>query len=65
LQALYWAAFDPCLHDVFRAAIDEARGEKPRPWHDDTPEQKRRQAAGEFNLRAGSATSARCRFGGT
>lgn len=52
LQRQRGVAFDPCLHDTFRAAIVEANTGERRPWYDYTLERKRRQAAGDFALRA-------------
>ncbi len=39
---------DPCLHDVFTAAIHEARTGEARDWWVFTPSRKARQAAGTF-----------------
>jgi hypothetical protein len=36
---------DPCLRDVFAAAVDYARGGPPRPWWTYTPERKARDRA--------------------
>jgi len=33
---------DPCVIDVFMAAIDFMQGGEPRPWWSFTPERKRR-----------------------
>lgn len=49
LQQRRGVAFDPCLHDVFQAAIIEAKTGERRPWFDYTAERKRRQSAGDFN----------------
>ena len=38
---------DPCVRDVFAAAIDFARGGPPRPWWHFTPERKARDARQE------------------
>lgn len=39
---------DPCVWDVFAAAIHQARTGEAGPWWHWTPERKRRQAAGTF-----------------
>jgi hypothetical protein len=39
---------DPCVWDVFAAAIHQARTGESRDWWTFTPERKRRQALGEF-----------------
>jgi nucleotidyltransferase/DNA polymerase involved in DNA repair len=39
---------DPCVHDVFAAAIHEARTGEARNWWAFTPARKARQARGEF-----------------
>jgi predicted flap endonuclease-1-like 5' DNA nuclease len=39
---------DPCVWDVFAAAIHQARTGEPRDWWTFTPERKRRQTLGEF-----------------
>jgi hypothetical protein len=39
---------DPCVWDVFAAAIHQARTGEPRDWWTFTPDRKRRQALGEF-----------------
>ena len=41
---------DPCVWDVFAAAIHQAQTGEPRDWWTFTPERKRRQARGEFPL---------------
>ena len=48
LQVETTARHDPCVWDVFAAAIHQARTGKPRDWWMFTPERKRRQASGEF-----------------
>lgn len=35
---------DPCVIDVFMSAIDQARGNRARPWWDYTPQRKRRMS---------------------
>lgn len=52
LQSQRGVAFDPCLHDLFTAIIEEARGGPARPWHAYTPARRRREAEGAFGLRA-------------
>ncbi len=39
---------DPCVHDVFAAAIHQARTGEGVNWWTYTPARKRRQAAGDF-----------------
>jgi len=39
---------DPCVWDVFAAAIHQARTGEPRDWWTFTSERKRRQALGQF-----------------
>lgn len=39
---------DPCVWDVFAAAIHQARTGEATPWWRWTPERKRRQQAGSF-----------------
>jgi hypothetical protein len=39
---------DPCVWDVFAAAIHQARTGESRDWWTFTPERKRRQELGEF-----------------
>ncbi len=39
---------DPCVHDVFAAAIHQARTGEPADWWAFTPARKLRQAAGRF-----------------
>lgn len=41
---------DPCVWDVFAAAIHQARTGEATPWWDWTKERKRRQGAGDFLL---------------
>lgn len=48
LQARTGHRHDPCVWDVFAAAIHQARTGEPRDWWTFTPERKRRQARGEF-----------------
>lgn len=36
---------DPCVIDLFIAAIHQARGGRPRPWWEFTPERKTRLSA--------------------
>lgn len=39
---------DPCVWDVFAAAIHEARTGEKQPWWHWTPERKQRQAENKF-----------------
>lgn len=39
---------DPCMHDVFEAAIYQAKTGKAVDWWTFTPARKKRQAAGTF-----------------
>ncbi len=39
---------DPCVHDVFAAAIHQAKTGEPLDWWTYSPARKLRQAAGEF-----------------
>lgn len=48
LQAKTATRHDPCVWDVFAAAVHQARTGEPRDWWTFTPERKRRQARGEF-----------------
>jgi len=48
LNALSKRRHDPCVWDVFAAAIHQARTGEAKPWWSWTPERKRRQAAGQF-----------------
>lgn len=48
LQARTAHRHDPCVWDVFAAAIHQARTGEPRDWWTFTPERKRREALGEF-----------------
>jgi len=41
---------DPCVWDVFAAAIHQARTGEARDWWTFTPVRKRRQALGQFPL---------------
>jgi hypothetical protein len=52
LQRQWGRPVDPCLHDTFRAIIHEARTGEKTPWFAWTSERKRREAAGELDLRA-------------
>jgi len=51
LQRQWGRRADPCLHDTFRAIIHEARTGEKTPWYAWTAERKRREAAGEIDLR--------------
>jgi len=51
LQKRIGKAADPCLHDTFTAVIHEARTGRKTPWFTWTAERKRREAAGELDLR--------------
>lgn len=51
LQTLTGADHDPCVWDVFAAAIHEARTGQTTRWWDWTPVRKQRQAAGQFRRR--------------
>jgi thioesterase domain-containing protein len=48
LNALTRQRHDPCVWDVFAAAIHQARTGEAKPWWVWTPDRKRRQAAGQF-----------------
>lgn len=50
LNTLTGHRHDPCVWDTFAAAIHQARTGEATPWWQWTPERKRRQQAGEFNL---------------
>ena len=39
---------DPCVHDIFAAAIHQAQTGEALPWWDFTPARKARQKAGSF-----------------
>jgi hypothetical protein len=39
---------DPCVHDVFAAAIHQAKTGEPANWWDYSAARKQRQAAGDF-----------------
>ncbi|PPQ32880.1 Mitomycin resistance protein mcrB [Rhodoblastus sphagnicola] len=39
---------DPCVHDVFAAAIHQAKTGEALDWWAFTPARKRRQASGDF-----------------
>jgi len=52
LQRQWRRTVDPCLYDTFRAIIHEARTGEKTPWYAWTSERKRREAAGELDLRA-------------
>jgi hypothetical protein len=53
---------DPCVYDTFLAIIHEARTGEKTPWFAWTAERKRRQSAGELDLRSDApASSARAR----
>jgi hypothetical protein len=41
---------DPCVWDVFSAAIHQAKTGEAKPWWLWTPERKRRHATGEFRI---------------
>ncbi|HTH17256.1 MAG TPA: helix-hairpin-helix domain-containing protein [Magnetospirillum sp.] len=41
---------DPCVWDVFAAAIHQARTGEATPWWQWTPQRKRRQESGQFRL---------------
>jgi hypothetical protein len=45
LQQRTGTRHDPCVWDVFAAAIHQARTGEPRDWWEFTPERKRRQVA--------------------
>ncbi|MDR3441170.1 helix-hairpin-helix domain-containing protein [Telmatospirillum sp.] len=49
LNALTGQRHDPCVWDVFAAAIHQARTGEATPWWRWTPERKRRQSAGNFH----------------
>jgi hypothetical protein len=48
LNALTGQRHDPCVWDVFAAAIHQAQTGEATPWWQWTQERKRRQSAGEF-----------------
>ncbi len=48
---------DPCCIDVFMSAISQARGEKPCPWWDFTPERQKKMAS----IKKASGTMVRAR----
>ena len=48
LNVLTGRRHDPCVWDVFAAAIHQARTGEATPWWRWTSERKRRQVAGEF-----------------
>ena len=50
LRRVTGARPDPCVHDVFSAAIHEARTGEARDWWTFTPARKLRQANGELRL---------------
>jgi len=50
LNALTGQLHDPCVWDVFAAAIHQARTGEATQWWRWTPERKRRQAAGDLYL---------------
>ncbi len=51
LQRQWGRPVDPCLYDTFCAIIHEARTGEKTPWYAWTAERKRREAAGELDLR--------------
>lgn len=55
LQHRWGRPVDPCLYDTFCAAIHDARTGEKTPWHAWTAERKRREAAGELDLRVTGA----------
>ena len=48
LCALTGTRHDPCVHDVFAAAVHQARTGQPVDWWSFTPARKLRQQAGQF-----------------
>lgn len=52
LQIITGQPHDPCVWDVFSAAINEARTGEKRPWWEWSKTRKERQAAGTFCLKA-------------
>lgn len=46
LSEITGSPHDPCVWDVFAAAIHQARTGEAKPWWHWTPERKRRQAKG-------------------
>ena len=48
LQRITGRAHDPCVWDVFAAAITEARTGKKQPWWELTKIRKKRQLEGTF-----------------
>jgi len=50
LNALSGRRHDPCVWDVFAAAVHQAKTGEATPWWSWTPDRKRRQAAGTFSF---------------
>lgn len=50
LQAITNQTHDPCMWDIFAAAIHEARTGEKLPWWKWTPVRKERQANGVFRV---------------
>lgn len=50
LQRLTNKSHDPCVWDIFAAAINEARTGEKQPWWEWTKIRKKRQSQGLFNL---------------
>lgn len=50
LQDITGGSHDPCVWDIFAAAINEARTGKKQPWWQWTKIRKKRQAAGTFRI---------------
>lgn len=48
LQRITGQRQDPCVWDIFAAAIHQARGGEALPWWHFTRERRKRQAAGDF-----------------
>ncbi|HEK3761963.1 TPA: Mitomycin resistance protein mcrB, partial [Legionella pneumophila] len=48
LQQITGQAHDPCVWDVFAAAINEARTGQKQPWWEWTKIRKKRQLEGAF-----------------
>lgn len=59
LCAMDGRQYDPCLEDVFTAAVHFSRGNPPRPWWEFTPSRKARRA--RYFLEPPSALSSHSR----
>jgi hypothetical protein len=62
LQRQWGRSVDPCLYDTFCAIVHEARTGEKTPWYAWTAERKRRETAGELDLRVdGTGSTSRRR----